>query len=225
MHSFGRSVCTVLTIIICQTSAALENLVESNDNPAVVEAKVGRPCSKVQERMEKLFPTSFSNVPFVKSVSLNGQTEWVKKSEDANIIQSEHSTYHLMRTTSPSDFPMSVVATVWTKSECKPTSKGCTYSATATTEGKNALLYETRVAFGPTGNYTSSFNSAISLTGLDNNVNCQVRMALQITDNHYLWLKRHLVRKDVDPLTIQKTILRGHNQWAKKIIPDLEANL
>ncbi|MBX9765658.1 MAG: hypothetical protein K2X47_00180 [Bdellovibrionales bacterium] len=214
----------MLTIFICQTSAALENLVESNENPAVVEAKVSRPCSAVQERMEKLFPSSFAHVPFVKSVSLNGQTEWVKKTEDASAVNSEHSTYHLMRTTSPADFPMSVISTVWTKSECKPTAKSCVYAATATTEGKNALLYETRVTFGPTGNYTSSFTSNITLAGLDNNVNCQVRMSLQVLDNHYLWLKRHLVRKDVDPVTIQKTILKGHNQWAKKIIPELEAN-
>lgn len=226
MHSYGRNVCAVLALLFCQNSLGLENLKETSDeNPAAVEAKISRPCSVVQERMEKIFPASFAKVPFVKSVSLNGETEWLKKTEDQNMVQSEHTTYHLMRTTSPNDFPMTVVSTVWSKSECKATAKSCVYAASATIEGKKALLYEEKVAFGPTGNYLSSFNANITLAGLDNNVNCQVRLALQVSDNHYLWLKRHLVRKDVDPVTIQKTILKGHNAWAKKILPDLEANL
>ena len=225
MHSYGWSVCTVFAMFLAQTSAALENLNESDTNPASVEAKISRPCSFVQERIGKNFSKSFAKVPFVKSVNLTGRTEWVKKSEDTNAISSEQTTYHMVRTTSPNDFPMSVLSSVWTKSECKPNAKGCAFNGSVVTEGKNALQYETRVAFGPTGNYVSSFNSTIQLTGADNNVNCEVRMTFQVLDNHYLWLKRHLVRKDVDPVTIQKAILKGHNQWAKKILPDLEANL
>ncbi len=192
-------------------------------NPAYVNATLDVSCDKALENFEKQMAKVVGSIPYIAGSRLMSASDWKEETKTETVVVTTKTLNIAASPTLTKEFPTTFVPASVSKTVCPPKKDGtaaCVNTIVVMFYGSQAVTYQKVTEATKSQNFLKSFRGTMTFT--DSGVSaCTFNNQLNIDDNTYLWVKKHLIA-DLNPTLIEGRILNRFVDWAKNILPTME---